>query len=575
MDNRKSVFRQVKRRDFLKGVSLLAASTAVTGSFIKSQAGSAIAKVPTTPTGKDFALRAYQVRVKSAKAISSEMPEHSTNGDEAKYANKIASDTRGLPHNQRGEVDLKAYQTYINALKSGNPDDFEAIVLGGTQKIPQPLGALAVSLTGLNASQIAIPAPPTLESAEQAVEYIEIAWQALLKDVPFSEYRNDTNHPLILAAAKELNQHSAYRGAKEKGRITPQTLLRGSANYLTAKGTSTTSPPGVNVGPYISQFLLLSVPLGLQYIVQQNRIPAATDENSFLVNYDEWLALQNGGSTDRKIKFDSTRRYLLNQRDLAQLVNATPPVYINAAWILLTKPDPSDPLSGGIGAPYSPSNPYNKSKTQSGGVATFGGAYVRALVAAIAPYAVRSAYWQKYYVHRRLRPEAFAGLIHNNRVNQTNYPLHKDVFSSEAIDRLFSTNKTYLLPQAYPVGSPFYSSYTGGAAAIAGASVTILKAMFDENFVIPNPVMVDPNDPTKLIPYKGEPLTVGGELNKLATNIGQGRAAAGIHWRSDTAAGLVQGEAIAISILNDEKRTFREKFEGFTFTKFDGTKVEI
>lgn len=575
MDNRESLFRQVKRRSFLKGVSLFTASTAVTGSLSKIQAGSAIAQVIAPQAGKDLASKAYQIRVMCAKAILSEMPEHPTNGDEAKYANKIASDTRGLPHNQRGEVDLNAYQTYINAVKSGNPDDFEAIVLGGKQKLSQPLGPLAVSLTGLNASQIVVPAPPTLDSAEQAVEYIELAWQALLKDVPFSEYRNDTNHPLILAAVKELNQLSAYRGAKEKGRITPQTLFRGSANYLAAKGVSTTSPPGVNVGPYISQFLLLNVPLGSQYVVQQNRIPAATDENSFLIDYDEWLSMQNGGSTNRKIKFDSTRRYLLNQRDLAQVVNTTPPVYINAAWILLTKPDPFDPLSGGIGAPYSPSNPYNQSKTQSGGSATFGSAYSRALVAAISPYAVRAAYWQKYYVHRRLRPEAYAGLFYNNRINKTNYPLHKDIFSSEAVDRLFSTNKTYLLPQAYPGGSPFYSSYTGGVAAIAGASVTILKALFDEDFVIPNPVILDPNDPTKLIPYQGEQLTVGGELNKLATNLGQGRSAAGIHWRSDTAAALVQGEAIAISILRDEKRTFREKFEGFTFTKFDGTKVKI
>ncbi|MFN6580342.1 MAG: hypothetical protein RMX68_010605 [Aulosira sp. ZfuVER01] len=44
----------------------------------------------------------------------------------------------------------------------------------------------------------------------------------------------------------------------------------------------------------------------------------------------------------------------------------------------------------------------------------------------------------------------------------------------------------------------------------AGASVTILKALFDEDYVIPNPVIPDPKDPTKLIPYEGPPLTVGG-----------------------------------------------------------------
>ena len=48
----------------------------------------------------------------------------------------------------------------------------------------------------------------------------------------------------------------------------------------------------------------------------------------------------------------------------------------------------------------------------------------------------------------------------------------------------------------------------------------------------------NPNDPTKLIPWEGEPLTVGGELNKLATNIGTGRNWAGIHWRSAAAGRL-------------------------------------
>jgi hypothetical protein len=50
---------------------------------------------------------------------------------------------------------------------------------------------------------------------------------------------------------------------------------------------------------------------------------------------------------------------------------------------------------------------------------------------------------------------------------------------------------------------------------------------------------------------------------------------AGIHWRSDAGAGLAIGEQIAISILEDERLTFREPFAGFTLTKFDGTKVVI
>ncbi|BAZ91124.1 twin-arginine translocation pathway signal [Raphidiopsis curvata NIES-932] len=124
-------------------------------------------------------------------------------------------------------------------------------------------------------------------------------------------------------------------------------------------------------------------------------------------------------------------------------------------------------------------------------------------------------------------------------------------------------------------GSPIHTSYVGGAAAIAGANATILKAYFDEDFVIPNPVVPDPNDPTKVIPYTGEPLTVGGELNKLAVNYTLGRGHGGIHWRTDGSAGLALGEAVAIAILRDERLGYNEKFEGFSLTKFDGSKITV
>lgn len=568
------------RRKFLGRVGLFTASTAVAGvitpSLFKNQENTAQAEPISKFTGHDFPARAYQVRIKCAEHLKQPIPNHPTNGDEAKYPNKIATDTRGLPHNQLGEVDLKAYQSLINALRSGDPDKYEQIILGGGRKLVQPLTPLAVSLTGLNPALFPIPIPPTLDSAEQAAEYVEIAWQGLLQDVPFSEYRNDTNNPLILAAVQDLNRLSGFKGPKENGRITPELLFRGSAFYTDGTGrTIYFTLSGADTGPYVSQFLLRPIPAGTQSYAQLHRVPLATPENSFQVNYDEWLLVQNGGSSGREIKFDSVRRYFINGRDQGEIAHNPPPVYTNAALILLGKPAKDNPLAGGVGAPYNPSNPYNKSKTQVGGSGTFGPGYVQGLIAAVSAHAIRAAYWQKYYVHRRLRSEAFGGLVHNNKVKKTDYPIHPDVFNSEILDRLYSNNKSYLLPQFFPEGSPTHSSYPGGASVAAGASVTILKALFDGSYVIPNPVIPDPKDPTKLIPYQGAPLTVEGELNKLAANIGLGRNSAGIHWRTDASASLALGEAVAIAILRDEGSTFREKFGGFTFTKFDGTKVTI
>lgn len=98
------------------------------------------------------------------------------------------------------------------------------------------------------------------------------------------------------------------------------------------------------------------------------------------------------------------------------------------------------------------------------------------------------------------------------------------------------------------------------------------KAFFKESFIIPNPIVASA-DGLSLLPYSGPNLTVGGELNKLASNVGLGRNAAGVHYRSDGIEGLKLGEAIAIGILQDYRETYNENFGGFTFTKFDGTRI--
>ncbi len=70
-------------------------------------------------------------------------------------------------------------------------------------------------------------------------------------------------------------------------------------------------------------------------------------------------------------------------------------------------------------------------------------------------------------------------------------------------------------------------------------------------------------------------ITLTSEPNKLASNIAQARNIAGLHWRSDTTQAILLGEAVAISILRDQRHTYNETFAGFTFTKFDGDTVTI
>jgi hypothetical protein len=103
----------------------------------------------------------------------------------------------------------------------------------------------------------------------------------------------------------------------------------------------------------------------------------------------------------------------------------------------------------------------------------------------------------------------------------------------------------------------------------------VLKALFDESYTIPNPVVAN-SDGTALANYSGGNLTVGNELNKLANNIAIGRDAAGVHYRQDGIQGIRAGEQQAIAMLQDQSTTVTESgFNGFSLTKFDGTQITI
>jgi hypothetical protein len=108
---------------------------------------------------------------------------------------------------------------------------------------------------------------------------------------------------------------------------------------------------------------------------------------------------------------------------------------------------------------------------------------------------------------------------------------------------------------------------------VAGACVTILKAWFDESFVIPAPVVPDATG-TALLPYGGAELSVGNELDKLAANVAIGRNALGIHYRSDYWESVKLGEEIALGILEEQAATYSEGGT-FTLTRFDGRSVTI
>ena len=500
----------------------------------------------------DRAYEAYKLRSRAAwKNFMEPIPEQPDNGDEVFFPNYINSYSKGLPHDENGEVNTAAYDLMLRAIDSGKSTDFEIIPKGvaGGFGLRNPLAAYTYLMEGKDPHSFSMPAAPAFSSAWQASDAIEVMWQALTRDVPFSDYATS---PLIAEAVADMNTMSDYRGARVDNVITSQSLFRGVG-------------PGETTGPYISQFLLMQVPYGATEIEQKYNVPVAG--NDHLSNYQEWLHIQQGGKPTglTKVTYEDEPRYLYNGRSMAQFVlkDFVNQAYLNAAQIMRKFGS----------AAYDKNDPYKGSEQARSPL--FGNNHAVDLLSRVSMSSQNVAWFQKWLVHRRARPEVFFGRVHNHITKASvTYPLHEDVLSSSSLQKVNEANGTYLLPTATPKGSPLHPTYPAGHSVMAGAAVTMLKAFFNGEYVIPNPVVTS-HDGKTLLPYDGAPLTIEGELNKLASNISLGRDIAGVHYRTDGDLGIVLGEEFAISVLRELVKTYREKFDGFSFNRFDGTAVVI
>ena len=493
--------------------------------------------------------KAYKVRHEAALYQKNlPLPKHPDNGEEKDYP-YLANFSKGLPHNNFGEVDPDAYKSLLDALSIGNDASFERIPLGGIRPLRNPQAGLAFDLEGPDSHHLKIRPAPRIDSPENSGEMAELYWMTLARDINFTDY---DNAPLIADACTDLSGFSDFRGPKQSGFVTPATIFRGNTT-------------GDQKGPYVSQFLLKDIPYGTLTISQRQKTVIPSE--NYMTNPDSWLSIQNGLDPLVTDAFDVTPRYIRNGRDLATYVHydALYEAYLNACLILL-----------GMGAPLDTGNPYI-SLTKTDAFVTFGGPHILSLVTEVATRALKAVWFQKWYVHRRQRPEEFGGRVHYHLNADATYPIDSEILNSQAVQQTFSQYGTYLLPQAYPEGSPLHPAYGAGHATVAGACVTILKAWFDESFVIPDPVVPGANG-MDLVSYTGTDagsLTVGGELNKVAANIAFGRNFAGIHWRTDYSESIELGENVAIGILQDQKNTLKESFVGFSLTKFNGTTITI
>ena len=505
---------------------------------------------------------------------------------------------------------------------------------------------LVFDLEGPDAQSVTMPPAPTLDSVELAAEMAEVYLQALLRDTHFSQLRD----PEIVEGLQHDRPLSKYCQS-----CSPQVTLDGAIEILNQvsiegqnwfnidccqlsdqerkRNRSTVNrqnlfrgiTPGDDKGPYLSQFLLIGnsgvnsqdtivsdadglITYGSIRVDQRVRV--ATPCKDYMTTFEAWVDVQDGADVrglesyvqaengDREFP---AYRFITTPRDLATYVHydALYEAYLNACLILL-----------GMGAPFDPGIPFQNPDVQDKqqGFAHFGGPQILSLVCEVATRALKAVRFQKFNIHRRLRPEALAGLIDRYKsgvamdelepvknlveaLNASDVQLLNAVAEHNQLQNLTHADrqqddsgneKRYLLPMAFPEGSPMHPSYGAGHATVAGACVTMLKAFFDHGWELNlgmkdcKYVAYEPNADGSALQevYLNEPLTVEGELNKIAANISIGRDWAGVHYFTDYIESLRLGEQIAIGILEEQKLTYGENFT-MTIPLFDGGTISI
>ncbi len=465
-------------------------------------------------------------------------------------ASASAAFTKSLPHDRRGQVSEEALAQFERATQSGQIAHWEQLPVNNEIRLVNPLAAYAWTEDPIAKDVIRLPAFPGLASIELAEQALELYWMALLRDVPLADYAQSS---LVRAALAEL------KTTKLNANATAQTLFR-------------LSSPGERDGHYLSQFLWMTIPYGAHITYQKYRTIHRGVE--FMTGFDEYLRVANGQWPAGIANHYADDLYLRTGRDLGEYVHwdFSYQAFVDAASILIGNPHrPREAMSK--------ANPYKTSRSMNGFV-SFGPAYAHNAMGAIADCAMRACWYEKWIRHRALRPEAYGALVDRVARGESaqSVGIHPMIVRSEAVRRVREKFGSALLPQAYPEGAPAHPAYPSGHAAIAGACVTVLKALFDEKRELRFPIQPtrdgkdwEGHDPTLSAP------TVGAELNKLAANVAVGRNFAGIHWRCDAEQGLRLGESVALAWLRAQRMKSVEGKQGwlqaFEITRFDGLSV--
>lgn len=572
---------QSSRRKFISQAGLVGAAAAAAVAIplepLMGTSKSVVEAANSNSSATNRSNDCFNYRKNMALAEKINVGPQTDNGDVSTFTDFSGNYSKALLHDSLGVPNAAAFTSLRTALSTGKTADFANIIVGspgggGGSRLNGPQGSLAFDLEGLDSHCTVIPPAPSVASAQTAAEQVEHYWGALLADVPFTEYATNS---VAGQAVADLNNMSFLSSAANKEfpfPVTRQNLFRGQ--FVPGDG---------NVkGPYVSQFMIQPTSFGAQPLDQkyQTFLPVGGGGSDYMTSVSEYQLVQNGGNSGRPLAYDPTFRYVRNGRDLAAYtrVDVLYQGYFVAFLVL-----------AGLGAAPNPGNPYNGSLTQKA-FGTLGGPDAAGTLAEMATRALKASWFHKWIKDLRMRPEEYGALVHARKTGASLMPqaaaaLHSDVLNSAVLPIINLTYGSYLLPQAFPEGSPTHPCYPTGHGTVGGACITALKFFFDGDQKIRSlllgagrDVYESSTDGLSLNSYAGadkNSLDINGELNKLAYNISFGHGIhAGIHFRSSTYWSILLGEQVALSVLQDRAKSYNEPFT-ISIKKFDGTTATI
>lgn len=432
-----------------------------------------------------------------------------------------------------GFVSVDAHEAVMSPILR-NRDEYNSIPQGDERRFISPQSVHSFPTEGMDSWSGTMPPAPSPDGDHMAGEMVDLYWMAALRDHTFDNYSGTLDGDITKGDIDDDIETIANA---------IETPWWHNSDYLFVEADT----DELDYGPYLSQFLIQDVMFGAFPI--SPTIKTFQQGQDYRTTRQEWLRLVAGEGQGAEASPPAARltegpRYIATGRDLAALVNFDPSyhVYIMAALTL---------LDHGISM-----NPALQYMTDAGNkiydYIDGGPVALLDLIGRAARNALLAAWYHKWRVHLRLRPETFAGRIHSQRLDSRYFGIANLISESNALHEIEEATGTAFLPLAYKEGAPVHPAYPSGHSTIAGACGTVLKTFFrNEEWPGELYVPVDRGADRTTVSPPSNHQGLHQEIDKLMSNMGLGRMFAGVHYYSDHYWGIKLGEQTAVAMLRD------------------------